>query len=55
MNTENRFSAGKKVAMLGIAVNIILLLLKLTTGYTAGSQAMIADGFNSMGDVFAST
>lgn len=52
---EERFLAGKRVAMLGIAVNIILLLLKLTVGYTARSQAMIADGFNSLGDVFAST
>ncbi|MBC5647007.1 cation diffusion facilitator family transporter [Christensenella tenuis] len=52
---EDRFSSGKKVAILGIAVNIVLLLLKLTAGYSSGSQAMIADGFNSMGDVFAST
>lgn len=52
---EDRFSSGKKVAMLGIAINIILLLLKLTVGYSSRSQAMIADGFNSMGDVFAST
>lgn len=51
---EDRFSAGKKVATLGIAVNILLLIFKLTTGYAAGSQAMIADGFNSLGDVFAS-
>ena len=52
---EDRFSSGKRVAVLGIALNIVLLLLKLTAGYAAGSQAMIADGFNSMGDVFAST
>ncbi|MEA5002033.1 MAG: cation diffusion facilitator family transporter [Christensenella sp.] len=51
---EDRFSAGKKVASLGIAVNILLLIFKLTAGYSAGSQAMIADGFNSLGDVFAS-
>ncbi|BDF58239.1 putative transporter YdfM [Christensenellaceae bacterium] len=52
---EDRFSAGKKVAALGIAINILLLIFKLTAGYAAGSQAMIADGFNSLGDVFAST
>ena len=51
---EDRFSAGKKVAALGIAVNILLLIFKLAAGYAAGSQAMIADGFNSLGDVFAS-
>lgn len=52
---EDRFLSGKKVAILGIAANIILLLLKLTAGYASDSQAMIADGFNSLGDVFAST
>lgn len=52
---EDRFSSGKKVALLGIGVNIILLLIKLWAGYVSSSQAMIADGFNSMGDVFAST
>lgn len=51
---ENRYSAGKRVAVVGIAVNILLLIIKLAVGYTADSQAMIADGFNSMGDVFAS-
>jgi cation diffusion facilitator family transporter len=52
---EDRFYAGKRVAQLGIAVNIILLAIKLTAGYAGGSQAMVADGFNSVGDVFAST
>ncbi|MEG1393885.1 MAG: cation diffusion facilitator family transporter [Christensenellaceae bacterium] len=51
---DNRFAAGKKVAMVGIAVNVVLLICKLFTGYASQSQAMIADGFNSMGDVFAS-
>ncbi len=52
---EDRFSAGKKVAAIGIAMNIMLLAFKLFVGYAGQSQAMIADGFNSMGDVFAST
>ena len=52
---EDRFSAGKKVAALGIAINILLSRFRLTAGYAAGSQAMIADGLNSLGDVFAST
>ncbi len=55
MTLEDRFSSGKKVALLGIAINIVLLLIKLLTGYASSSQAMIADGFNSLGDVFAST
>jgi len=44
----------KHVAVLGIIFNIILLVLKLTVGFMSKSQAMIADGLNSAGDVFAS-
>ncbi len=50
----DRFKATKKVALLGIAANIFLLSIKLTAGFLSRSQAMIADGFNSAGDVFAS-
>lgn len=50
----DRFQLTKKIAILGIAANIILLALKLTIGFFSRSQAMIADGFNSAGDVFAS-
>jgi cation diffusion facilitator family transporter len=51
---EERFRAGKKVASLGIVANLMLLAAKLSVGYISGSQAMIADGYNSVGDVFAS-
>ncbi|MGI6153909.1 MAG: cation diffusion facilitator family transporter [Christensenellaceae bacterium] len=51
---SQRYTAGKRIALLGIAANIALLVLKLIAGYTAKSQAMVADGFNSLGDVFAS-
>lgn len=54
IKSEDRYSAGKKVAALGITVNLLLLLFKLAIGFSAKSQAMIADGFNSLGDVFAS-
>lgn len=50
----DRFKTTRKVALLGIAANIFLLLIKLTAGFLSRSQAMIADGFNSAGDVFAS-
>lgn len=42
------------VAVLGIVGNIVLLIAKLFIGFISGSQAMIADGLNSAGDVFAS-
>lgn len=50
----DRYIITKRVAMLGIAVNILLLAFKLAVGFISRSQAMIADGFNSAGDVFAS-
>ncbi|TYQ15999.1 UNVERIFIED_CONTAM: cation diffusion facilitator family transporter [Acetivibrio alkalicellulosi] len=50
----DRFRLTKKVAILGIISNIFLLILKLIVGFMSKSQAMIADGFNSAGDVFAS-
>lgn len=50
----NRYKATNRVALLGIGANIILLILKLIVGFISRSQAMIADGFNSAGDVFAS-
>ncbi len=50
----DRFKVTKRVAVLGIGANIFLLSIKLTAGFLSRSQAMIADGFNSAGDVFAS-
>ncbi len=43
-----------RLAVLGIVTNILLLIAKLVVGFISGSRAMIADGFNSAGDVFAS-
>ncbi|PKM52269.1 MAG: cation transporter [Firmicutes bacterium HGW-Firmicutes-7] len=42
------------VAILGMLGNIILLFAKLIVGFISNSQAMIADGLNSAGDVFSS-
>jgi cation diffusion facilitator family transporter len=50
----DRFRITKKVAVMGILANIFLLVSKLTVGFISSSQSMIADGFNSAGDVFAS-
>jgi len=50
----DRFQLTGKVAILGIAANVILLVLKIIVGFINRSQAMIADAFNSAGDVFAS-
>lgn len=49
-----RFQVTKKVGILGLFANIILFFMKMIVGIFFKSQAMIADGFNSIGDVFAS-
>ena len=51
---EDRFKSTKKAGFLGIMGNIFLLVLKATAGFMSNSQAMIADAFNSAGDIFAS-
>lgn len=45
----------RQVAITGLIGNTLLLIGKLVIGFSSRSQAMIADGFNSAGDVFAST
>jgi cation diffusion facilitator family transporter len=49
-----RFKQTKKVGILGMCGNIFLLTIKATIGFITHSQAMIADAFNSAGDIFAS-
>lgn len=49
-----RFQETKKVSILGIIGNVFLFIIKVIIGYISHSQAMIADAFNSAGDVFAS-
>lgn len=50
----DRFKRAKKASILGILGNIFLLIIKGTVGFISNSQAMIADSFNSFGDVFSS-
>lgn len=50
----DRYILTKKVALMGIMANMFLLAIKLLAGFLSRSQAMIADGFNSAGDVFSS-
>lgn len=44
----------KKASILGIIGNIILLIIKAIVGFVTLSQAMIADAFNSSGDILSS-
>lgn len=50
---EERFKLTKKAGILGIIGNIFLLIIKAIVGFIFKSQAMIADSFNSAGDIFA--
>lgn len=51
---DKRFEQTKRVGILGICGNIFLLTIKAIIGFITHSQAMIADAFNSAGDIFAS-
>ena len=50
----DRFKNVKIASILGIIGNIFLLIIKGIIGFITNSQAMIADFFNSAGDVFSS-
>lgn len=51
---EEKFKLTKKAGIFGIIGNIFLLIIKAIVGFVFKSQAMIADSFNSAGDIFAS-
>ena len=50
----NRFKKIKYASILGIISNLFLCLIKALVSILTGSQAMLADGFNSAGDIFSS-
>lgn len=51
---EERFNITKKAGIYGITGNLFLLIIKGIVGFIFKSQSMIADSFNSAGDIFAS-
>ena len=50
----DRYKSTKKASILGILGNVFLLIIKAIVGFISNSQSMIADAFNSFGDVFSS-
>ena len=50
----NRYENTNIASILGIACNLFLLIIKGIIGFISNSQSMIADAFNSFGDVFSS-
>lgn len=51
---DKKFIITKRAGIYGIIGNIFLLIIKAMVGFISHSQAMIADSFNSAGDIFAS-
>lgn len=49
-----RFKYAETASILGITGNLFLLVIKGIVGFMTHSQAMIADAFNSAGDIFSS-
>lgn len=51
---DKKYSDIKVASVLGILGNVILMIIKGIIGFITNSQAMIADSFNSAGDIFSS-
>lgn len=49
-----RFKSVKIASIVGIIANLFLFIIKILIGLISNSQAMIADTFNSAGDIFSS-
>ena len=50
----DRYQSAKITGILGIIGNIFLLIIKAIAGFASNSQSLIADAFNSAGDIFSS-
>ena len=55
MKASAKIRIGKRVALASIAVSSVLAVLKITVGILGHSTSVMADGFESAGDVVAST
>lgn len=53
LNREQVFIKLRLISYIGIAVNVVLTVLKFIVGITGQSEALVADGFNSLADIFA--
>lgn len=53
MNSEQRIKIANRVSLITIIANIILSVIKVFIGFIGKSNAIIADGFHSLSDVFS--
>jgi cation diffusion facilitator family transporter len=49
------FGAGRRIALVSVATGCALAAVKIVVGWMAGSTSVVADGFESAGDVVASS
>lgn len=54
MKQHSKRKSIQKASVLGITGNLFLLIIKGSIGFTTKSRSMIADAFNSAGDIFSS-
>ncbi len=54
LTAEQRLHKSLRTTLLGIVLNILLAVGKTVTGVLGHSQALIADGIESLADVFSS-
>ena len=50
----DRYQSAKITGILGILGNIFLCIIKAIAGIISNSQSLLADAFNSAGDIFSS-
>ncbi len=55
MKRRERLYTGQTCTKVGLSTNVFLTVLKLWAGFRAGSQALVADGVNSLSDVIVSS
>jgi cation diffusion facilitator family transporter len=48
---NDRWREGRKVTLIGMAVNVLMIAIKLAGGWLGHSQALIADGVHSVSDL----
>ncbi|WP_073147162.1 cation diffusion facilitator family transporter [Paramaledivibacter caminithermalis] len=53
MNNEQRIKIANRISVVTIIANIILSVIKVIVGFIGKSNAVIADGFHSLSDVFS--
>ena len=52
--TKSRLDAGRRAGIVGIVCNILLFLIKITTGVLTGSMSIVADAINNLSDAGSS-